>query len=53
MLLLVAFLGGFGGKSAKNVECVRGRKYIRSHNMLLNLNIYFCIETYKQPIYRL
>ena len=23
-LALLAFLGGFGGKSAKNVECARG-----------------------------
>ena len=26
-LALLAFLGGFGGKSAKNVECARGRIY--------------------------
>jgi hypothetical protein len=25
-LALLAFLGGFGGKSAKNVECARGGK---------------------------
>ena len=25
-LALLAFLGGFGGKSAKNVECARGKK---------------------------
>ena len=25
-LALLAFLGGFGGKSAQNVECAKGRK---------------------------
>lgn len=25
-LALLAFLGGFGGKSAKNVECARGER---------------------------
>ena len=28
-LALLAFLGGFGGKSAKNVECAKGWKKYR------------------------
>ena len=26
LVALLAFLGGFGGKSAKNVECAKGEK---------------------------
>ena len=29
-LALLAFLGGFGGKSAKNVECAKEDKNLRS-----------------------
>ena len=38
-LALLAFLGGFGGKSAKNVECARGgyRKRINSQHC-----VYIC-----------
>lgn len=33
-LALLAFLGGFGGKSAKNVECAKGKRtnYIYEKN---------------------
>ena len=47
-LALLAFLGGFGGKSAKNVECAKGGwKIYQCHDRLLDLIIYFCIQRYK------
>ncbi len=33
-LALLAFLGGFGGKSAKNVECARGENNLSKAHLL-------------------
>ena len=35
-LALLAFLGGFGGKSAKNVECARDTEYNMTPNYRTN-----------------
>ena len=39
-LALLAFLGGFGGKSAKNVECAKGGIFINCQSKIAQNIIY-------------